>query len=129
MTNPGSAKVLSCLLVLLVGLSTGAHAATAAAPGELEVHIAPGSFLIAREARHVGLGYEGTSSYYDLVVQAIYFVNRGAAPLTLEGATLEVLAAGEVLQSTTIPTDEIGRSQAQAAAIAGMYFPLALDIY
>lgn len=121
---------LQGLLILTLGLIPRVLPGQAEpAASALEVRIAPGSFLIANRARQVGLGYEGLSPYYDLVVQAIYFVNRGASPLTLEEARIDVLAQGEVLQATTISMDEIARAQAKAAAIANMNFPVALDIY
>ena len=97
-------------------------------PGGLEVRLVPDEFLIPNTARHVGLGYQGASSYYDVVLQVIYFINRSEGPLAVEGGEIELLAEGEVLQTTAISMLEVGRVQAQAAAIAGMGFEIALTV-
>ncbi len=62
----------------------------------------PAEVLYANAARHVGLGYDGASPYYDLVLQAIFFINRSGGPLTLESGSIEVLAGETVLQRTAI---------------------------
>jgi len=118
------------LLFLLFGPFPGVSAAQGSAgTGALEVRIAPGDFLCANVARHVGLGYEGVAPYRDLVLQAVYFVNAGDEPLTIEAASIELLADGVVLQSTEIPVAEIARASAMAEGIAQGDFPVALDVY
>jgi murein DD-endopeptidase MepM/ murein hydrolase activator NlpD len=131
--RPLSSRLGSLLLSLLsLGLlPSGISEATeiTSAASDLEIRIAPADYLIANKARVVGIGYEGTSPYYDLVLQAIYFINRGEAPLTLEAGSIEVMAGTEVLQTTAIAPAEMQRAQTKAAAIAAMEFPVALDIY
>ena len=126
-------RLLSILTALLsIGLSQVARSAAQESPSgaeQLEVRIVPDHYLIANRARTVGLGYEGSSPYYDLVLQAIYFINRGTTPLTLEEVEVELLTGEHPIQTTSVAKEEIQRTQAKAAAISGMNLPIALEIY
>jgi hypothetical protein len=99
-----------------------------AAAGDLEVRLVPGDFVIPHAARHPGLGYQGASPYYDLVLQAIYFINRGDGTLTIEGGEIELLAGGAVLQTTALSMTEIERVQKQAAALSEMELDIVLTV-
>ena len=62
------------IALLVVGPARIVVAATEEAPSDgeiLEIRLAPADYLIANKARVVGIGYEGASPYYDLVLQAI----------------------------------------------------------
>ena len=117
-------------LVLLLSFSSAGIVISQETPAvsPLELRLVPADSLYALPARHPGLGYDGTSAYYDLVLQAIYFVNRSGGPLTIESGTIEVLAGDTVLQQTAISMDEVTRAQGKASAIAGMGFEIALDV-
>jgi len=124
-----AALLASALLTLsLAPNGFGADGLAKSEASDLEIRVSPRDHLIAHEARAVGLGYEGTSPYYDLVIQAIYFINRSNGKLTLEGGTIELLSDEAVLQQTAISTAEMLRTQAKAAAIAKMNFPGALEV-
>jgi murein DD-endopeptidase MepM/ murein hydrolase activator NlpD len=110
------------VLLILSGFSPAAFG------GGFEVHVVPSGHLYAQEARSVGIGYQGSSPYYDFVLQTIYFVNLTDAALTLEGGSIELLAGDTVVQTTLISTAEMLRAQARAAAIQQMNFPAALDV-
>jgi len=116
------------LVAALTGLAAAAPFADAEGQAALEIRIAPAEYLIANEARVTGLGYEGTSPYYDLVLQTILFINRGDGPLTIEGGSIALLREGAVLQQTAISTAELVRAQRMAAAIAKMGFQAGLDV-
>ena len=109
-------------------LITGAFSPATASESGIEVRIVPGEHLIAQEARAIGVGYQGTSPYYDFVIQSIYFLNTSEATLTLEGGSIELLAEDAILQRTVISTDEMLRVQGRAAAIQKMGFAIALDV-
>ncbi len=119
--------ILAMRSVSFAPLSFGGQPQVAPAVRGLEIRTAPRGYLIANEARAVGLNYAGTSSYYDLVLQTIYFINNSEGRLILEGGAIELLSGGLVLQQTAISTAEMARTQATASAIAGMKFPTALQ--
>ena len=116
------------LIFVFSSLWSSMAPAAAEAQTPIEIRIAPGDYLIANEARRVGLGYEGTSPYYDLVLQSISFINRGEGTVTLEGAAIELLRDGVVVQQTAIAMAELLRAQGVAAEIGRMGFQVALDV-
>jgi hypothetical protein len=89
---------------------------------------APHGFLIASEAKPVGLGYQGTTGYYDMVVQAIALVNNGEYALTVEEVWLDVLREGRLMQRQAIDLQEVTRATGTATALLGMDFQAALDV-
>jgi len=115
-----------CLLLLFAVQSETAQE-RASAPA-LEVHFAPSEFLVAHTAKPVGLGYQGNRAYYDLVLQALAFVNVSDRPLTIEGGWIDAVADGQVLLRQAIAPDEIQRALQSAAAMVQMNFPAALDV-
>lgn len=124
------ATVLTSILTALTVLTIqgGLSAAELKGTGSLEVRLVPGDFVIPNAARHPGLGYQGASPYYDLLLQVIYFVNRSDGPLTIEGGEIELLADGAVLQTTALSMTEVARVQRQAAALASTGFDIALMV-
>jgi len=115
------AFLTSCLLVPALG------ADQATAP-QLEILVAPRNALIAQEARVPGLNFDSVSSYYDMVVQTIFVINRTSRPLTLQGGRIELLSGGSVMQTVTLSLDEFARAHQMAAVMKKMNFPAALEV-
>ncbi|HEX4936981.1 MAG TPA: M23 family metallopeptidase [Gemmatimonadaceae bacterium] len=99
-----------------------------AAQQPFEIRIAPGGSLIPQEARSPGLGYDGTSPYYELIVQAILFVNRGGEPVTVDGARIDLRRGGASLQLTEIAPAEMERAQGTATAITKEGFATGMEV-
>ena len=95
----------------------------------LELRFTPGDFVIPSVAKPIGLGYQGTTAYYDLIVQAIAFVNHGDRALTVTEVSLEVFRGPVLLQRQTISVRELQRATGNGAALAGSGFESALDVH
>ena len=119
---------IALAVLALVGATGPAISQHETEVSALELRLVPAEPLFVNRARHVGLGYDGTSPYYDLILQAIFFVNRSDGPLMLKAGTIDVLAGDTLLQQTSISMAEVERAQAKASAIAGMGFDVALDV-
>ena len=115
-------------LLTALALPAAALSAQQSNPQPIEIRIAPLDYLIPHEARTVGLGYDGTSPYYEFILQAILFVNRTSQPLTVDGATIELRRRGDVLQQTAIAAAEMERAQRKASAIERSGMRIGLDV-
>lgn len=99
-----------------------------AAQQPFEIRIAPRDYLIPNEARSPGLGYDGASPYYELIVQAILFVNRSGEAVTIDGASVDLMRAGVELQRTGIAVAEMDRAQGTVTAITQAGFATGMDV-
>ncbi|MEE8467560.1 MAG: M23 family metallopeptidase, partial [Planctomycetota bacterium] len=94
----------------------------------LELRVAPEGFVIASEVKPVGLGYQGTTGYYDMVVQAIGFVNTVDVALTLEEVWIDVLREGKLMQRQAVELGEVARATGTAATLQGAKNVAALEV-
>jgi murein DD-endopeptidase MepM/ murein hydrolase activator NlpD len=128
MTIYSSARTFALLFSMLILPSGLAAQAQESGGPVLEILVAPADFLIPNLAKPVGVGYDGVTPYYDLVLQTIFFVNRGDETLRVEGGWIEVLRDGEVVQTVAIDPAEIDRAQAMASQYGQFGFEAGLDV-
>lgn len=103
-------KALVCALVMSGFTAVGSRASDQNSDFEVRIS-APKGGLIVNQARAPGMGYFGTTPYYDLMLHSIFFINRGEETLTLKSGIIEVFANGRLLQSTPLSMAALANSQ------------------
>ncbi len=119
-------RPFATLVFIMTVLLASAHAAVQTP--DFEIRVAPEGFIIPTKAKEVGIGYMGTSPYYDMVMQTIFFINNGEEDLKLTSGGIEIFQGEELMQRVEIDLAEVERAQSFARMIDGMGFGLALDV-
>src|SRR5262245_52275658 len=66
----------------------------------LEIRLSQGDQIHAREARAVGRGLEGSSSYFDFMIHNLAVVNTGTLAVDIEGVWIDSMK-GDIFISRT----------------------------
>ena len=108
-SRPGAGRLVLSTLLLAAGLAPALAAAPLAAAPEVRFYPQNGVFPHQLEARR-GIG--------GLLLQNGAVINRGSEKLELEGASLEVLAAGRVVAAREYGPAELERAAKKGSGLA-----------